>query len=56
VNQPDQKITRTQRGEEQPVDKQRAQTAHRTDKGETSPTREATRNEARDTPSRSGHD
>lgn len=52
----DQGITRTERGEEQPKDKARAQKANRTDAGEASPSREETRKKARETLSRSGHE
>jgi hypothetical protein len=49
----DQGIIRTQRGEEQPADKDRAQKVHRST-GKNSSTREETRKEASDKPARSG--
>lgn len=56
MKQTDQGITRTGRGEEQPADKDRAQNAQRTAPGEASPSREETRTETRERPSRSGRD
>ena len=54
MNRSDQGIVRNQRGEEQPADKNRAQTAHRADPKRKSVSREATRdpklNDAEKTP------
>jgi hypothetical protein len=50
----DQGITRTQRGEEQPADKDRAQLAHQT-RDAKSPSRQETSKEERSVPARFGH-
>jgi hypothetical protein len=47
-------ITRTGRGEEQPTDRKRAQTADQVKTSENSPSKEATRTEVQNSPSRSG--
>jgi hypothetical protein len=48
-------ISRDNRGEEQPADKDRAQTAHRTGFGEPSPSKEETRKGDGTCPARPGH-
>ncbi len=48
-------IVRTGRGEEQPADKERAQMANQTRKGEPSPSQQATRKDEGTMPPRSGH-
>jgi hypothetical protein len=50
----DQGITRTQRGEEQPTDKDRAQTAQKTGGAESSPSRQETSEERKTGATRSG--
>lgn len=47
-------ITKTQRGEEQPIDKDRAQLAQRTDSARASPSRQETRKDGKTSPTRSG--
>ena len=47
-------ITKTQRGEEQPTDKDRAQTAQKTGGAETSPSRQETSQGRKTRPTRSG--
>jgi hypothetical protein len=50
----DQAITRTQRGEEQPTDKDRAQTAQKTNGAKGSPSRQETFGDRKTGPARSG--
>lgn len=52
MTKPSQGITRDNRGEEQPADENRAQTAHQT---ESAPSKEGTRKDKSDSPARSGH-
>jgi hypothetical protein len=51
----DQGITRTRRGEDQPVDKERAQTAHHTDDAKPSSSCQETLKDEAPVPARSGH-
>jgi hypothetical protein len=51
----DQGITKTERGEEQPTDKDRAQTAHKSGEVRVSPSRQETGKEREAAATRSGH-
>ena len=55
MTKPNQGITRDNRGEEQPADKGRAQTAHQSGSNETTPSKQGTRKSESDSPARSGH-
>jgi hypothetical protein len=54
MKQSDQAITRTQRGEEQPTDKDRAQTVQNTDGAKGSPSRQETSGDRKTGAARSG--
>jgi hypothetical protein len=55
MTKPNQGIIRDNRGEEQPADKERAQTAHQSGSNETTPSKQGTRKSENDSPARSGH-
>jgi hypothetical protein len=55
MTKPGQGISRNNRGEEQPVDKDRARTAYTTKPDDAAPSKEETRKDESNSPARSGH-
>jgi hypothetical protein len=55
MTKPSQGISGDNRGEEQPVDKDRTQTAHMTKPDDTAPSKQETRKGESNSPARSGH-
>ena len=55
MSKPSQGISRDGRGEEQPSDKERAQTAQQSDPDKTTLSKQGTRKDQSDSPARSGH-
>jgi hypothetical protein len=54
MSKPSQGISKDNRGEEQPTDKDRAQTAHHSGADETTPSKQETRKGESNSPARSG--